>query len=108
MEYGYILTGMEDIFTHLLSAHTVQKFKCHPAVYQMGPDSLGTPLGDILFVSSNCWDVAGATWYGYNTFWVNRYIYICIYMCICIRVNMYIYMYIYLCLYTSGWKLHMI
>mmetsp|Transcript_25277 Transcript_25277/g.24181 ORF Transcript_25277/g.24181 Transcript_25277/m.24181 type:complete len:105 (-) Transcript_25277:434-748(-) len=72
LESAVKAAGMEDIFTHLLSAHTVQKFKCHPAVYQMGPDSLGTPLGDILFVSSNCWDVAGATWYGYNTFWVNR------------------------------------
>jgi len=25
-----------------------------------------------LFVSSNCWDVAGAAWFGYTTFWINR------------------------------------
>ena len=27
---------------------------------------------EIVFVSSNGWDVAGATWFGYTTFWLNR------------------------------------
>ena len=26
----------------------------------------------MLFVSSNCWDAIGATWFGYTTLWVNR------------------------------------
>ena len=26
-----------------------------------------------MFVSSNAWDALGATWYGYQTLWVNRY-----------------------------------
>ena len=26
----------------------------------------------VLFVSSNGWDIAGATHFGFNTFWVNR------------------------------------
>ena len=30
------------------------------------------PAREILFVSSNCWDAIGATWYGYTTLWVNR------------------------------------
>ena len=30
------------------------------------------PASDIVFVSSNGWDVCGATWFGYRTFWVNR------------------------------------
>jgi 2-haloacid dehalogenase len=32
----------------------------------------GTTASNILFVSSNCWDVCGASWFGYRTFWVNR------------------------------------
>jgi 2-haloacid dehalogenase len=28
---------------------------------------------DIVFVSANAWDALGATWYGYQTLWVNRY-----------------------------------
>ena len=27
----------------------------------------------IVFVSSNSWDALAATWYGYQTLWVNRY-----------------------------------
>jgi 2-haloacid dehalogenase len=30
------------------------------------------PAGDILFVSSNAWDVAGAKAFGYRTCWCNR------------------------------------
>jgi 2-haloacid dehalogenase len=26
----------------------------------------------MLFVSSNAWDICGASWFGYPTFWVNR------------------------------------
>ena len=39
----------------------------------MGPDAFGCDASDILFVSSNCWDVCGATWFGYHTIWLNRY-----------------------------------
>ena len=64
--------GMRLLFAHLLSADAVRKFKTAPEAYQLGPDRLGLPAADILFVSSNCWDVCGATWFGYQTFWVNR------------------------------------
>ncbi len=64
--------GMQGLFTQVLSVHTVQKFKTAPEAYQLGPDMLGVPARDILFVSSNGWDVCGAAWFGYRTFWVNR------------------------------------
>ena len=28
---------------------------------------------EVLFVSSNCWDAIGATWFGYTTLWINRF-----------------------------------
>lgn len=65
--------GMQDVFQHLLSVDIVKKFKTAPEAYQLGPDMFGVPAKDILFVSSNCWDVCAATWFGYTTFWVNRH-----------------------------------
>lgn len=64
--------GMQDVFTHLLSVDIVKKFKTAPEAYQMAPDIFGLRPNNILFVSSNCWDVCCATWFGYTTFWVNR------------------------------------
>lgn len=64
--------GMHGVFDQLLSVDSVKKFKTAPEAYQLGPDMLGIPARQILLVSSNCWDVCGATWFGYTTFWVNR------------------------------------
>ena len=63
---------MEDLFSHVISVDTVRKFKTAPEAYQLGTDMLGVPPRDIVFVSSNGWDVCGASWFGYKTFWVNR------------------------------------
>jgi 2-haloacid dehalogenase len=65
--------GMEDVFNHVLSVESVKKFKTAPEAYQLGTDVLGLPARDVLFVSSNCWDICGAAWFGYPTFWVNRF-----------------------------------
>ena len=72
LESAVQAAGMTSLFDHLLSAHTVGRFKTAPEAYQLGPDAFNLPAADILFVSSNCWDVCGATWFGYRTFWVNR------------------------------------
>jgi 2-haloacid dehalogenase len=64
--------GMADVFTHVISADRVKKFKTAPEVYQLGLDTLGATVNNSLFVSSNGWDVCGAAWFGYSTFWVNR------------------------------------
>lgn len=64
--------GMRGIFHHILSVDSVKKFKTAPEAYQLAPDVFGLSAKNILFVSSNCWDACGATWFGYTTFWVNR------------------------------------
>ena len=64
LESAVTTAGMHGVFDHLLSADTVRKFKSHPECYQMGPDAFDRPVNKILFVSSNCWDVCGATWFG--------------------------------------------
>lgn len=64
--------GMDRVFSHVLSAHSVKKFKTAPEVYRLGTSTLGLAPQDCLFVSSNGWDICGAAWFGYSTFWVNR------------------------------------
>jgi 2-haloacid dehalogenase len=65
--------GFADLLNPVLSADTVKRFKTDPAAYALGPKALKLPAKDILFVSSNCWDAIGATWFGYTTLWVNRH-----------------------------------
>jgi 2-haloacid dehalogenase len=65
--------GLGDLLDHLLSVDSVRKYKTHPQAYALGPQALGLDAGRILFVSSNSWDALAATWFGYRTFWVNRY-----------------------------------
>jgi 2-haloacid dehalogenase len=65
--------GLSNYLDHLISVDTVHKFKTHPDAYALGEQTTGFKAGDILFVSCNGWDALGATWFGYQTLWVNRY-----------------------------------
>lgn len=64
--------GFAEHLNHVISVHPVRRFKTDPAAYALGPAALGLQAREILFVSSNCWDAIGATWFGYTTLWVNR------------------------------------
>jgi 2-haloacid dehalogenase len=64
--------GFAALLSPVLSVHGVKRYKTDPQTYALGPAALGLPAGEILFVSSNCWDAIGATWFGYATLWVNR------------------------------------
>ncbi|SNS62284.1 2-haloacid dehalogenase [Noviherbaspirillum humi] len=72
LEAAVQAAGMQGLFSHVLSVDAVKKYKTAPEAYQLGPDVFGLSAKHILFVSSNCWDVCGASWFGYTTFWVNR------------------------------------
>ncbi len=65
--------GFDGLLDHVISVDPIRKFKTHPDAYALGEKALGLAAKDILFVSSNAWDALGATWYGYQTLWVNRY-----------------------------------
>ena len=72
LESAVTASGLSGLFHHVLSVDAVGRFKPAPEVYQLAPDTLGLSAKDILFVSGNAWDVSGATWFGYTTFWLNR------------------------------------
>jgi 2-haloacid dehalogenase len=57
----------------VLSVEGTGRFKTDPATYAIGTHALGLDAADVVFVSSNCWDAIGATWFGYTTLWVNRF-----------------------------------
>jgi len=65
-------SGIGRHLQHVLSVDAVKTFKPAPAVYALGPQALGSPAGELLFVSSNAWDVAGARSFGYQVAWCNR------------------------------------
>jgi 2-haloacid dehalogenase len=64
--------GMAQFFVNLFSVDSLQLYKPRPEVYQHAVDNLGLPRESICFVSSNYWDIAGATNFGFRTFWLNR------------------------------------
>ncbi|GAA0654001.1 haloacid dehalogenase type II [Salarchaeum japonicum] len=65
-------TGIDERVSHILSADAVSTFKPTPAVYEHAANELDRPIEDCWLVSSNAWDVAGASNAGMNAAWVNR------------------------------------
>jgi 2-haloacid dehalogenase len=64
--------GLQGTFEAVLSTDEVQSYKPDPRAYKMAMDALGLKREEILFVPFAGWDAAGAKWFGYPTFWVNR------------------------------------
>jgi 2-haloacid dehalogenase len=63
---------MGEEFEHILTSDQVQTFKTMSVMYDLVPDTFGVSPEQVLFVSSNAWDAAAATWYGFDAYWVNR------------------------------------
>lgn len=64
--------GLEGAFDRVLSTDREKTYKPDPRAYRMAMDAFGLTRDDILFVPFAGWDAAGAKWFGYRTFWVNR------------------------------------
>ena len=65
--------GLDGLLDHVLSVDSIGKYKTDPQAYALGTAALGLPASQVVFVSCNSWDALGATWFGYQTLWVNRY-----------------------------------
>ncbi len=63
---------LDILLDRVISVDEVRQFKVSPASYGLLTSHFGCAPKDILFVSSNAWDVIGAGWFGLTTFWVNR------------------------------------
>jgi 2-haloacid dehalogenase len=56
----------------VLSVDTIRIYKPRPEVYAMVTERFKLAPADVVFVSSNRWDVMGAAAFGFQTAWVNR------------------------------------
>ncbi len=72
LESGIAHAGLAGLFDEVLSTDRVRTFKPDPRAYRLAIDALALQPQEILFVAYAGWDVAGAKWFGYPTFWVNR------------------------------------
>lgn len=64
--------GLGPRLDHVLSVDAVRVFKTSPRTYALVPEAFGVRPDEIVFVSSNRWDVAGAAAFGFHCVWVNR------------------------------------
>lgn len=64
--------GIGDALDAALSVADVGTFKPSAPVYDIVGARYGCAPADVLFISSNGWDVCAAAGYGFRTAWVNR------------------------------------
>jgi 2-haloacid dehalogenase len=72
LESGLAKAKLRSLFSHVLSTDRVRCYKPARPAYQLGVNTLGLERSEILFVAFAGWDVAGAVWFGYPTYWLNR------------------------------------
>lgn len=63
---------IKDRFSAIFSVDTIKKYKPIPAVYQLAVDGFSLAKEEIVFLSSNTWDVVGAKSFGLKVVWVQR------------------------------------
>lgn len=56
-----------------LSIHGLKIYKPHPSVYNLILEKFNLNKNEVLFISSNSWDIAGAKSFGFNVAWINRF-----------------------------------
>lgn len=64
--------GIGDLLDQIWSVDTVEIFKPDARVYKLATQGLALAANELCLVSSNRWDVAGATAFGMKAVWVNR------------------------------------
>jgi len=61
-----------ELINEIISVDECKKFKPHRDVYQLVIDKFNINKKNCIFFSSNCWDIHGASNFGFQTVWVNR------------------------------------
>ena len=62
----------DELINEIISVDECKKFKPHRDVYQLVIDKFNINKKNCIFFSSNCWDIHGASNFGFQTVWVNR------------------------------------
>ena len=64
---------LDELLDAVLSVAELGIFKPHASVYQLAVDRLDVEARQVSFQSSNAWDAAAATTFGFRVAWVNRF-----------------------------------
>jgi 2-haloacid dehalogenase len=65
-------SGLSGRFADVISVDRAQRFKPHPACYALVAPALGVAREEVLFVSSNGFDIAGARHFGFRVARIDR------------------------------------
>jgi 2-haloacid dehalogenase len=69
---GLDRNGLRQYFRRIMSTDSVKLYKPSPKVYQLALKHMQLKKGEILFVSSNSFDVLGAKNFGFKVCWISR------------------------------------
>ena len=72
LESAVDYNALRSCFTEIISVDSVKTYKPSARVYALASHTLNIPAEEILFVSSNSWDAAGAKAFGYRVCSCNR------------------------------------
>ncbi|MFB5662399.1 haloacid dehalogenase type II [Alteribacillus sp. HJP-4] len=64
--------GINTLFDAILSVDQVKQYKTSPAAYSLILEKTGLQREEIMFLSSNGWDITGAKSFGFQSTWINR------------------------------------
>ena len=64
--------ALDQVLDDVISVDAVRRYKTDPAVYDLLTTNWRLYPNAVSFQSSNRWDVAGATKFGFRTVWINR------------------------------------
>ena len=63
---------LSELIDDIISVDDIKQYKPTPASYNYALKVLGVERHEVLFMSSNEWDIAGAKSFGFKTAWINR------------------------------------
>jgi len=72
LQKGLERTGLRPNFRWVISADAVKFYKPSPEVYRLALKRMRLQKNEILFVSSNSFDVVGSKNFGFKVCWINR------------------------------------
>ncbi|MCV0396138.1 MAG: haloacid dehalogenase type II [Rhizobiaceae bacterium] len=64
--------ALDNVIDEIFSVDALRRFKTDPAVYDMVTTAWRLYPDAVSFQSSNRWDIAGATKFGFRSVWINR------------------------------------
>ena len=65
-------SGIKPLLAEVISVDRARTYKPHPRCYELVEPTLNIAKHEILFVSSNSFDVAGAKHFGFKVAWIER------------------------------------